>query len=123
MKAYEGVDVDIHIFFTLTLAGGELSASLPGRFTPGERAAGTHWTGDWVDPRSGLDDFEKRKFLTLPGLELRPLRRPARSQSLYRLRYSGVHGMIISKWIFGKYDGVVGTEFIWFRTGTSGGLL
>jgi hypothetical protein len=28
-----------------------------------------------------------RKFLTLPGLELRTLGRPARSQSLYRLRY------------------------------------
>jgi hypothetical protein len=28
-----------------------------------------------------------KKFLTLPGLEFRPLGRPARSQSLYRLRY------------------------------------
>jgi hypothetical protein len=36
-----------------------------------------------------VDDVEKRKFLILPGLELRPLGRPARSQSLYRLRYSG----------------------------------
>jgi hypothetical protein len=27
--------------------------------------------------------------LTLPGLELRPLGSPARSQSLYRLRYPG----------------------------------
>jgi hypothetical protein len=26
-----------------------------------------------VDPRAGLDDVEKRIFLTLPGLELRPL--------------------------------------------------
>jgi hypothetical protein len=33
--------------------------------------------------------MEKRKFLTLPGLELRPLCCPARSQSLYRLRYLG----------------------------------
>jgi hypothetical protein len=40
-----------------------------------------------VDPRAGLDDMEKRKFLTLPGLELRPFGRPARSQSLYWLRY------------------------------------
>jgi hypothetical protein len=39
-----------------------------------------------VDPRAGVDDLEKRKFLTLPGLELPPLGRPARSQSLYRLR-------------------------------------
>jgi hypothetical protein len=42
-----------------------------------------------VGPRAGLDDAEKRKFLTLSGLELRPLSRPARSQSLYRLRYPG----------------------------------
>jgi hypothetical protein len=33
--------------------------------------------------------MEKRKFLTLPGLELRLLGRPARNQSLYRLRYPG----------------------------------
>jgi hypothetical protein len=45
----------------------------------------THWIGDWLGPRAGLDDVEKRKFLTLPGLELRPLCRPARSQSLSRL--------------------------------------
>jgi hypothetical protein len=41
------------------------------------------------DPTAGLDDVEKKKFLTLPGLELRPLGRPARSQSLFRLRYPG----------------------------------
>jgi hypothetical protein len=40
-------------------------------------------------PRTGLDDTKKRKFLSLPGLELRPLRRAARSQSLYRLSYPG----------------------------------
>jgi hypothetical protein len=34
----------------------------------------------------GSGDLEKRKFLTLPELELRPFSRPARSQSLYRLR-------------------------------------
>jgi hypothetical protein len=59
----------------------EVSASRPGRFTPGERSSGTYWIGGWVDPRAGLNDIEKRKFLTLPGLELRPLCRPARSQS------------------------------------------
>jgi hypothetical protein len=31
-----------------------------------------------------MDNMEKWKFLTLPGLEPRPLSRPARSQSLYR---------------------------------------
>jgi hypothetical protein len=42
-----------------------------------------------VDPRAGLDDAEKREFLTLPGLELRTLGHPAHSQSLYRPRYPG----------------------------------
>jgi hypothetical protein len=32
---------------------------------------------------------EKRKFLLLPGLELRLLGRPAHRQSLYRMRYPG----------------------------------
>jgi hypothetical protein len=74
MKTYGGVDVYIHIFLTSALAGGEWSASRPGR---------------WVDPRAGLDDLEKRKFFTLLRLELRPPCRPARSQLLYRLRYPG----------------------------------
>jgi hypothetical protein len=64
---------------------GTSSASRPGRFTPGERAPGTHWIGGWVNPRASLDEVEVEeiKFLTLPGLELRPLIRPARSQPLY----------------------------------------
>jgi hypothetical protein len=74
---------------TSELAGGEWSASRPYRLTPGERAPDTHWIGGCVDPRTGLDDLEKWKFLPPPGLELRPLSRPARSQSLYRLRYRG----------------------------------
>jgi hypothetical protein len=43
-----------------------------------------------VDSRVGLDNTEKRKFFTLLGLERRPLGRPARSQSLYRLRFPGL---------------------------------
>jgi hypothetical protein len=80
MKAYGGVDVQIHIFLTLALAGGEWSPSCPGRFTPRERAPGTHWIEGCVDPRAGLDDLEKKKFLTLPGLKLQTLSHPARSQ-------------------------------------------
>jgi hypothetical protein len=37
------IDVQIHIFLTLALAGGEWS----GRFSPG-----THWIGGWVGPKS-----------------------------------------------------------------------
>jgi hypothetical protein len=42
-----------------------------------------------MDLRAGRDDLEKRKDLTLPELELRPLSRPARSQSVNQLRYPG----------------------------------
>jgi hypothetical protein len=52
---------------TSALDGGEWSASRPGRFTPRERAPGTHWIGDWVGPRAGLDVVVKKKTsLDLP---------------------------------------------------------
>jgi hypothetical protein len=56
-------------------------------FTPGERAHGIHWKGGWECPRAGLDAAEKRKCLTLPGLDLQSLGDPALSQLLYRLSY------------------------------------
>jgi hypothetical protein len=76
-------------FLTSAPNGGEWSASRPCRFTPGERAPTTHWTGSCGGHRAGLDEVQKRKFFTLPGLELRPLGSSARSQSLYLLRYPG----------------------------------
>jgi hypothetical protein len=66
-------------FLTSALVGSEWSASRPGRFIPGGRVASIRWIGGWVDPRAGPDDVEKTKFLIIPGLELRPLGRPARS--------------------------------------------
>jgi hypothetical protein len=85
MKTYEGVAVQIQVFLISALVGGDWSASRPSRFTPGEIAPGTYWIGGWVGPRAGMDDVQKRKFLTLPGLELQPLGRPARSHSLSRM--------------------------------------
>jgi hypothetical protein len=64
---------------------------------PPRKAPDTHWIGGWVDPRAGLDDVEKRKFLNLSGLELRPFDCPSRSQSLYRLRYPASHKEVIIK--------------------------
>jgi hypothetical protein len=61
MKAYGGVNVYIHNFLTSALAEAEWSALCPDRFTPRERVAGTYFMWDWVDPRTGLDDLEKRK--------------------------------------------------------------
>jgi hypothetical protein len=65
---------------TSALIGGEWSASRPGRFITGERALGTHWIGGRVDPRDDLDDLKKRKFLILPGFELRPFVLPVASR-------------------------------------------
>jgi hypothetical protein len=79
--------IDPH-FLTSVLVAGERSASRPWHFTPKVRAP-CHWIGRSVGHRSNLNDMKKRKFLTLPGLELRPLGRPTSSQSLYRLCYSG----------------------------------
>jgi hypothetical protein len=87
MKTCGVGDVQIHVFWTSGLVGGEWSALRPGRFTPGERAPGTHRIGGWMGPRTGLDHVMRRKILSLPVLEHGPLRRSARSQSLYRLRF------------------------------------
>jgi hypothetical protein len=62
-----------HVFLTLALVGGECSASRPGRSI------------------AGLDDMEKSKFLTPPGLEVRPFGHQVRSQSLYRLTENNSH--------------------------------
>jgi hypothetical protein len=44
MKAYGGVNAQIHVFLTSELVG-EWSASRPGSFTPGERAPDIHGIG------------------------------------------------------------------------------
>jgi hypothetical protein len=86
MKTYGGVDVQIHDFFTSALVGGKWSALRPGRRTPGERVAGTHWMGG---PQDRCELHEELKILVSSRLELRPFGRSARSQSLYRLRCRG----------------------------------
>jgi hypothetical protein len=46
------------------------------------------------------------------------VRRPEQKIPLGR-----VHGKIILEWISGKYDGKLGSGFIWLWIDTSGGLL
>jgi hypothetical protein len=79
----------------------------PGRFTPREITIGTHWIGGWVAPRAGLEDAENKTFLTLPKFQLRPRGYPARSQSLYRLRYPGSSHIGTSFNIFSKVEFVI----------------
>jgi hypothetical protein len=90
MKAYGKVDVYIHILLTSELleVSGQLQAPAalpPGKEPPVPIGYEVGWTRS-----AGLDVMEKRKFLILLGLELRPFGRPARSQSLYGLRYTGL---------------------------------
>jgi hypothetical protein len=54
MKAYGGVDIEIHVSLTSALVGSEWSASHPGRFNPVERAVLIHFIGGWLGPRTDL---------------------------------------------------------------------
>jgi hypothetical protein len=51
-----------------------------------------------VGPIADLDDVEERKFLTLPGLELRPLSSPTRSQSLSGFEGKRGKGERVCEW-------------------------
>jgi hypothetical protein len=70
-----------------------------------------------MDTRAGLDDVEKRKLLALQGLELRSLGRPARSKSLYRLRYLG------SLWSGSTFNAIRELLLLLLQTTTAGILL
>jgi hypothetical protein len=61
MKTNGAVDIQIHIFLTSALVGGEWSDSRLGRFNAEKDAPVTRWIERWVDPRTGLDDVEKEK--------------------------------------------------------------
>jgi hypothetical protein len=89
MKKYVGLDVWSNVFLGSSLVEGELLTPRPYSFTLGEKAPGTHYIGAWMGHRAGMGDMEKCKFLTLPGLELEPIGRPASSRPIYRLRYPG----------------------------------
>jgi hypothetical protein len=73
-------------FFASAIDGGERSASHSCRFTTGERIPGTHWLRGWVGPMADLNTVENTSMLhcreSNPAL-------PARTPSLYRLKYPG----------------------------------
>jgi hypothetical protein len=62
MRAYWGSGGIAPRILDLGTTGHECSASRPVRFTPRERAHGTHRIGGWVGPRTGLDEAVKRKI-------------------------------------------------------------
>jgi hypothetical protein len=66
-----------------------------------------------VGPRAGvdpLDDVEKRKFLTLPGLELLPHGRPARRQPLFRFTHTLSTKHNISYYMFTEYHIILNAD-------------
>lgn len=72
-----GIEVQLHSFLNFTLGAVEWIMSLPGWFTPGDRARSTYRVGDWVGPRVSLDILEKRNISSSPaGMEHWFLRHP-----------------------------------------------
>jgi hypothetical protein len=69
----DGLLLRYEVFLTSALVGCECLASRLGSFTPRETAPNTSWIGGYVSPRADLEDVEKTKFLTLPGLENSPV--------------------------------------------------
>jgi hypothetical protein len=52
---------------TISRLWGEWSTSSICRFTPGQRASRTDWTGGWMGPGTGMDSKEKWTFFTIHG--------------------------------------------------------
>jgi hypothetical protein len=71
------------LFLNLGTRRGVWLASRPGRLYPWERP-GTHCTGGCVGPGAGLDRCGKSRPTGIRSPDL-----PARSESLYQLRYPG----------------------------------
>ena len=62
MKAYRGVEVQLHSFLTSALDEGKWSTSRPGCFTPKERTTVLMEQVGWVGPRTSLNVLEKNKI-------------------------------------------------------------
>jgi len=73
--------LQLHIFLTSHLDGGECLVSRPGRFTHGETTPDTYWTGIWMGPGP---EVERRN--TLLSLGTKP-RSPTSQPSQYTHTY------------------------------------
>jgi len=60
MKAYVGVDVQLHSLLNPDICEDERSISLPGCFNPGDSVPHTHRAGSWMFFKEGLDILGKR---------------------------------------------------------------
>jgi hypothetical protein len=73
-------------FLILALDGDELSTSRFCHFLAWGIVPGTHWLGDWVDLKAGMDAMKKRSYFCRES----NISVPARSPSLYQLSYQHV---------------------------------
>jgi hypothetical protein len=69
---YGEVDVQIQVFLTSALVGGEWLDSRIGRFTPGVKASLTYWIGGSVDLRTGLIKWKEEKYCPYPDSNSEP---------------------------------------------------
>jgi len=90
---------------TSVLDGGWVVNATARKLYPWEKP-GTKCIGGWVEPRTCLEGCGKFRVtgIRFPNL-------PTRSESLYRLSYTGVDGMVILRWIF-QDVGCGGMEWI-----------
>lgn len=66
MKACVTVEIQVHLFLTSALYGGEWLASCPGQFTPLGKDPPVHiQQGDWLGLRAGLAGCEERRLFCL----------------------------------------------------------
>jgi hypothetical protein len=88
------------------LVGGDWSASRPERSAHWERDPGTHCTGDWVGPRSGLDDLEGRKSCSYWDSKSDPsaIQPVARRYTDYAIRLVELGVYIHKNWIHIHYS-------------------
>jgi hypothetical protein len=89
---------------TSALDGGEWSASRPGRFTPRERAPGTHWIGGRVGPRAVLDAVVKRKIPTHGEIQ-----KSTKLLGIISVDLNVIDQILEKKW---EYNGIVHQLFI-----------
>jgi hypothetical protein len=82
---YGGVDVEIHIFFTLTLVLGGWSASCLRHFSLKGKSAQYLSHRRMGGPQSQYGQQADEKFLTLTNLKPRHLIHSAHSQQLHQL--------------------------------------
>jgi hypothetical protein len=65
----QGREYSSYSFLTSALDGGEWSESCLSHTLPWKRTRDTHYIGDWVVLRAGLDTEAREKSLPLLGIE------------------------------------------------------